>query len=344
MEVLQTIIKQYINKLINDISVCAALPDSFTKDSFQRTCNRVKQKIQSVAYDNKLQPYPLQSDRHCVNISKAVEQVRNVFDGLDETVIFAILNKYSSNTAETVRYRTFGCAKKCCLEYKYDQCQSEYICGPFKYHKFELKQDKNNNVSSKRSFKLMSDLRIFAVDYYIVQKSNTDIIPTSESCVKLNVTKNSMNNYLTVIHCMELRKLTFSLDICDKTTRKYIKETLKYANNDKCYKDKDNSINAQYIPDLTALGVVIPAIPIEIEQKGNAYDEEKEQKQSMDINRAQEMNLPSLLSPPLDPLPINNNIHIGVEYNHSQYQQRNMSNVPYYAYRHDPMIRNQQYN
>ncbi len=82
---------------------------------------------------------------------------------------------------------------------------------------------------------------------------------------------------------MELKKLTFTVDVCDKTTRKYIKEILKYTSNDKCYKDVSNAINVQYyIPNLTALGVGIPAIPIEIEEKGNADDEEKEQKQSMD--------------------------------------------------------------
>ncbi len=42
---LQSIIKQYTNKLIN-ISACTALPDSFTTDSFKSTCSRVKQKIQ----------------------------------------------------------------------------------------------------------------------------------------------------------------------------------------------------------------------------------------------------------------------------------------------------------
>ena len=111
---------------------------------------------------------------------------------------------------------------------------------------------------------------IFALDYYIVQKSNVCFIQAGEACAKLNVTKSSMINYLTVVHCMELRELKFAADICEKSTRKYIKENLEYKSNEKCYKDKSNCVSAEYIPNLSVLGIAIPDITMEIEQKVNS--------------------------------------------------------------------------
>ena len=79
-----------------------------------------------------------------------------------------------------------------------------------------------------------------------------------------------MINYLIVVDCMELRELKFAADICEKSTRKYIKENLEYKSNEKCYKDKSNCVSAEYIPNLSVLGIAIPDITMEIEQKVNS--------------------------------------------------------------------------
>eukprot|EP01083_Nonionella_stella_P168151 566964_1 len=269
--ILQSTIDEYIQQVREDTS----LPE-WSETHFANLCTEIKQNTRHGGCTGSLSRYELRSARGRGRVNRVVTHLKALFDGLNECEVLNILNVYSvshpvqyghaikaistlKNVLQslTAQYRKFGCHCIACLEYRFESCTRTYICGEWNKHVFKLKPpETEDKPPGKRRLNRGADLKLFVLDYHQLKVMKASDFEHKKAFTELNIgSLKTLNKYLSIIHCMQRKGVTFTQKFGDESMKHVVKNYLEYDKLELLYKDEQNQINSDFTLDMQGLGI-----------------------------------------------------------------------------------------
>eukprot|EP01083_Nonionella_stella_P289976 986715_1 len=156
-----------------------------------------------------------------------------------------------------IQYRKFGCHCIACLEYRFESCTRTYICGEWNKHVFKLKPpETEDKPPGKRRLTRGADLKLFVLDYHQLKVMKASDFEHKKAFTELNIgSLKTLNKYLSIIHCMQRKGVTFTQKFGDESMKHVVKNYLEYDKLELLYKDEQNQINSDFTLDMQGLGI-----------------------------------------------------------------------------------------
>eukprot|EP01083_Nonionella_stella_P160217 523500_1 len=132
-----------------------------------------------------------------------------------------------------------------------------YICGEWNKHVFKLKPpETEDKPPGKRRLTRGADLKLFVLDYHQLKVMKASDFEHKKAFTELNIgSLKTLNKYLSIIHCMQRKGVTFTQKFGDESMKHVVKNYLEYDKLELLYKDEQNQINSDFTLDMQGLGI-----------------------------------------------------------------------------------------
>eukprot|EP01083_Nonionella_stella_P289975 986714_1 len=220
--ILQSTIDEYIQQVREDTS----LPE-WSETHFANLCTEIKQNTRHGGCTGSLSRYELRSARGRGRVNRVVTHLKALFDGLNECEVLNILNVYS-------------------------------VSHPVQYgHAIKLKPpETEDKPPGKRRLTRGADLKLFVLDYHQLKVMKASDFEHKKAFTELNIgSLKTLNKYLSIIHCMQRKGVTFTQKFGDESMKHVVKNYLEYDKLELLYKDEQNQINSDFTLDMQGLGI-----------------------------------------------------------------------------------------
>eukprot|EP01083_Nonionella_stella_P160218 523501_1 len=280
--ILQSTIDEYIQQVREDTS----LPE-WSETHFANLCTEIKQNTRHGGCTGSLSRYELRSARGRGRVNRVVTHLKALFDGLNECEVLNILNVYS--VSHPVQYghaiKAISTLKNVLqsltAQYRYSAAQkakqsilsSLFILneqGDLENGAFinQLTDGKINTKLIKRIIQTRTNYdtnqSVYLYDAKFDGKYKTmqlKVMKASDfehkkAFTELNIgSLKTLNKYLSIIHCMQRKGVTFTQKFGDESMKHVVKNYLEYDKLELLYKDEQNQINSDFTLDMQGLGI-----------------------------------------------------------------------------------------